>query len=51
VKSVETRGRTLEEMSRLFGIEGRLAERSGFEYDSTAKAVTNDHVEEVVDRL
>lgn len=29
ITTVETRGRTLEEMSRLFGIESRLAERSG----------------------
>ena len=26
---VETRGRPLEEMSRLFGIEGRLVDRGG----------------------
>lgn len=27
--SVETRGRTLEEMARLFGIEHQLAEKNG----------------------
>lgn len=37
---VETRGRTLEEMSRLFGIESRLAERSGIK-------PVHDHVEDV----
>lgn len=31
---VETRGRTLEEMSRLFGIESGLAQRSGIEIDA-----------------
>ena len=30
---VETRGRTLEEMTRIFGIEGRLAEQSGVDVD------------------
>lgn len=30
---VETRGRTLEEMTRIFGIEGRLAQQSGVEVD------------------
>jgi hypothetical protein len=30
---VETRGRTLEEMSRIFGIEGRLAQQSGIDVD------------------
>lgn len=43
---VETRGRTLEEMSRLFGIEDRLAARSGFEYDP-AKGVAEERIEEV----
>lgn len=27
--AVETRGRTLEEMARLFGVESQLAQRSG----------------------
>lgn len=30
---VETRGRSLEEMSRIFGIEAKLAERSGLDVD------------------
>lgn len=30
---VETRGRSLEEMSRIFGIEAKLAERCGVEVD------------------
>ena len=30
---VETRGRTLEEMSKLFGIEDHLAQRSGVDAD------------------
>ncbi|KAF2243376.1 hypothetical protein BU26DRAFT_116964 [Trematosphaeria pertusa] len=35
---VETKGRTLEEMSRLFGIESSLAERSGNEVKEASKA-------------
>lgn len=38
--TVETRGRTLEEMSRLFGIESSLAERSGI------KLATEEHIED-----
>lgn len=30
---VETRGRSLEEMSRIFGIEAKLAQKSGVEVD------------------
>lgn len=30
---VETKGRSLEEMSRIFGIEAKLAQRSGMEVD------------------
>lgn len=44
---VETRGRTLEEMSRLFGIESRLAERNGIKPASTAKDPTEEHVEDL----
>ncbi|KAJ5636894.1 Sugar transporter [Penicillium longicatenatum] len=39
---VETRGRSLEEMSRLFGIETRLAERSAIN-----KMATEEHLEDV----
>jgi hypothetical protein len=51
---VETRGKTLEEMARLFGIEGKLVERSGLEYDPRRKSVRNDddegnNEEEMVD--
>ncbi|KAI1407890.1 putative sugar transporter [Hypoxylon sp. FL1857] len=41
---VETRGKTLEEMSALFGIEGTLARRSGMEIDSTKDDII--HIEE-----
>ncbi|KAJ5278710.1 Sugar transporter [Penicillium angulare] len=44
---VETRGRTLEEMSRLFGIESRLAERSGVKPTPQNKAAAEEHVEDV----
>jgi len=44
---VETRGRTLEEMSRLFGIESRLAERSGVKPASDAKDPSEEHVEDL----
>jgi hypothetical protein len=42
---VETRGRTLEEMSHLFGIESRLAERSGVKPATAGKDPTEEHVE------
>ncbi|KAF2728680.1 permease of the major facilitator superfamily [Polyplosphaeria fusca] len=34
---VETRGKTLEEMSRLFGIEGKLADRAGMDVQDALK--------------
>ncbi|KAJ5697140.1 Sugar transporter [Penicillium malachiteum] len=42
---VETRGRTLEEMSRLFGIESRLAERSGVK-PMAPDATVDDYLED-----
>ncbi|KAJ5121742.1 Sugar transporter [Penicillium atrosanguineum] len=44
---VETRGRTLEEMSQLFGIERQLAERSGVKPSSTCEASDDEHVEHI----
>lgn len=44
--AVETRGRTLEEMSRLFGIENHLTERSGMK-PAAAKVSLEEHVEHV----
>lgn len=44
---VETRGRTLEEMSRLFGIESRLAERVGIKPGEVNKTSVEEHVEDV----
>ncbi|KIX03552.1 uncharacterized protein Z518_07105 [Rhinocladiella mackenziei CBS 650.93] len=48
---VETRGRTLEEMSRLFGIEEKLVVRSGIDpaeaYGTKSKDVVQEQVEEV----
>ncbi|CAG8299672.1 unnamed protein product [Penicillium salamii] len=44
---VETRGRTLEEMSRLFGIESRLAEQSGLKSSPGRKDPTEEHVEDL----
>ncbi|OGE55226.1 hypothetical protein PENARI_c004G03686 [Penicillium arizonense] len=43
---VETRGRTLEEMSRLFGIESHLAERVGIK-TTPAKDPTEEHIEDM----
>lgn len=44
---VETRGRTLEEMSRLFGIEGSLAERSGLNPARAGKVFTEERVDDI----
>lgn len=44
--AVETRGRTLEEMSRLFGIESHLAERVGIK-TTPAKDPTEEHIEDM----
>lgn len=41
---VETRGKTLEEMSRLFGIESRLVERSGVDIDDKVGVVQEEEV-------
>lgn len=43
---VETRGRTLEEMSALFGIESTLAKRSGMESGPKAGLVRHAEVAE-----
>jgi hypothetical protein len=43
--AVETRGRTLEEMSRLFGIESQLAERVGIK--TTPEDPTEEHIEDM----
>ena len=42
---VETRGRTLEEMSKLFGIEETLAQRSGVHADMVEEKAQADAVE------
>ena len=47
VSIVETKGRTLEEMSRLFGIERRLAERSGVKATVASKGDAEKHVEDI----
>ncbi|CAL5872848.1 uncharacterized protein PFLUO_LOCUS7117 [Penicillium psychrofluorescens] len=44
---VETRGRTLEEMSRLFGIESRLAERTGLRPGPPSKGPMAESMEDV----
>ncbi|CAG7917936.1 unnamed protein product [Penicillium olsonii] len=44
---VETRGRSLEEMSRLFGIETRLAQQSGLKPSPGGKDPTEEHVEDL----
>lgn len=42
---VETRGRTLEEMSKLFGIEDKLAQRSGVDADMVEAKTGVEYVE------
>jgi hypothetical protein len=48
---VETRGRTLEEMSRLFGIEEKLAVRSGINPASALQARNKEVVQERVEEV
>ncbi|KAK7887774.1 hypothetical protein LTR67_009677 [Exophiala xenobiotica] len=48
---VETRGRTLEEMSRLFGIEEKLAVRSGINPASALQARKKEVVQERVEEV
>lgn len=46
---VETKGKTLEEMSRLFGIENELAERSGMDVQDALKVAGVENREVVND--
>jgi hypothetical protein len=48
---VETKGRTLEEMSRLFGIEEKLAVRSGIDPASAYEVKHADVVQEQVEQV
>ncbi|KAJ9494373.1 hypothetical protein H2202_010156 [Exophiala xenobiotica] len=48
---VETRGRTLEEMSRLFGIEEKLAVRGGINPASALQARNKEAVQERVEEV
>lgn len=41
---VETRGKTLEEMTRVFGIEGRLAQNSGVDVEDAEYLKTRSEI-------
>lgn len=43
---VETRGRTLEEMTRLFGIESQLVERTGFRPGPPGKGPMDENMDD-----
>ena len=44
---VETRGRTLEEMTRLFGLEEKFVAKSGIDPATAKNSVVQEEVEEV----